>query len=310
MLQRERVLRKHPRLQLIAAHWAGAAGDRTYLEEMLEKYPNMYTEGGAHQPKVEFATLDSAELSFFDRYQDQVMFGTDYMENTFRWLKSYRQRLDMFLPFTEKWPLPDSVMAKYYHGNARRLARARRRERDAHRAPGIHVDARRWRHGHARREASYAARGPGAPVPMAAGGRAARSADSRTPARRHRSLRLTVADSRVRAHGDARVRRRAGPRGVRVNVIAAEGQFVEDGGRVDHRGRALREQHAARRAELDRRARPRRILRRRLRRGRSQSAARSCEPASFERTRQSSDTTSGFDQPGTYVVYARGAGAR
>jgi hypothetical protein len=49
------------------------------------------------------------------------MFGTDYMENTFRWLKSYRQRLDMFLPFTEHWPLADSVMAKYYHGNARRL---------------------------------------------------------------------------------------------------------------------------------------------------------------------------------------------
>src|SRR5262249_50807567 len=59
----------------------------------------------------------------FDRYQDQVMFGTDYMENTFRWLKSYRQRLDMFLPFTEHWPLADSVMAKYYHGNARRLLR-------------------------------------------------------------------------------------------------------------------------------------------------------------------------------------------
>jgi uncharacterized protein len=121
MLQRERVLRKHPRLRLIAAHWAGAAGDRPYLAEVLEKYPNMYTEGGANQPKVEFATLDSAEVAFFLRYQDQVMFGTDYMENTFRWLKSYRQRLDMFLPFTEQWPLPDSVMAKYYHGNARRL---------------------------------------------------------------------------------------------------------------------------------------------------------------------------------------------
>lgn len=121
MLQRERVLRKHPRLRLIAAHWAGTAGDRTYLAELLEKYPNMYTEGGANQPRAEFAQLDSAEAAFFVRYQNQVMFGTDYMEKTFRWLKSYRQRLDMFLPFTEHWPLPDSVMAKYYHGNARRL---------------------------------------------------------------------------------------------------------------------------------------------------------------------------------------------
>ena len=121
MLQRERVLRKHPRLHLIAAHWASAAGDRPYLAELLEKYPNMYTEGGANQPKAEFAVLDSAEAAFFVRYQNQVMFGTDYMEKTFRWLKSYRQRLDMFLPFTENWPLPDSVMRKYYHGNARRL---------------------------------------------------------------------------------------------------------------------------------------------------------------------------------------------
>jgi len=121
MLQRERVLRKHPRLHLIAAHWAGAAGDRPYLAELLEKYPNMYTEGGANQPRAEFAQLDSAEAAFFVRYQNQVMFGTDYMEKSFRWLKSYRQRLDMFLPFTERWPLPDSVMRKYYHGNARRL---------------------------------------------------------------------------------------------------------------------------------------------------------------------------------------------
>ena len=121
MLQRERVLRRHPRLRFIAAHWAGAAGDRPYLAELLEKYPNMYAEGGANQPKAEFAELDSVEAAFFVRYQDQVMFGTDYMEKTFRWLKSYRQRLDMFLPFTEHWPLPDSVMRKYYHGNARRL---------------------------------------------------------------------------------------------------------------------------------------------------------------------------------------------
>lgn len=134
MLERERVLRKHPRLRMIAAHWAGTAGDRPYLEEVLERYPNLFTEGGADQPKVPFTQLDSAEGAFFERYQDQVMFGTDYMESTFGWLKSYRQRLDMFLPFTEHWPLPDSVLAKYYHGNARRLLR----RRDANERPMAH----------------------------------------------------------------------------------------------------------------------------------------------------------------------------
>ena len=134
MLQRERVLRRHPRLRLIGAHWAGGAGDRTYLEEVLERYPNMSAEGGAHQPRVEFAELDTLEIRFFETFQDQVLFGTDYMENTFRWLKSYRQRLDMFLPFSERWPLADSIMTKYYHGNARRLLR----RPDPNRTPVAH----------------------------------------------------------------------------------------------------------------------------------------------------------------------------
>jgi predicted TIM-barrel fold metal-dependent hydrolase len=121
MLERERVLRKHPTLQFIGAHWGGSGDDRGYLEEMLRRYPNFLVEGGAHHDKDAFATLDSAGQRFFDEYQDQLLFGTDYMENTFRWLKSYRQRLDMFLPYTERWPLSDGVRAKYYHANARRL---------------------------------------------------------------------------------------------------------------------------------------------------------------------------------------------
>ena len=121
MLERERVLRRHPRLLMIGAHWASTGDDPAYLDEMLRRYPNFFAEGGAHDAKDQFATLDSASLRMFDEFQDRVLFGTDYMENTFRWLKSYHQRLDMFLPWTEKWPLSDSVRAKYYHGNARRL---------------------------------------------------------------------------------------------------------------------------------------------------------------------------------------------
>ena len=121
MLERERVLRRHPRLLMIGAHWASTGDDPGYLDEMLRRYPNFFAEGGAHDAKDQFATLDSASARMFEQFQDQLLFGTDYMENTFRWLKSYRQRLDMFLPYTERWPLSDSVRAKYYHGNARRL---------------------------------------------------------------------------------------------------------------------------------------------------------------------------------------------
>jgi predicted TIM-barrel fold metal-dependent hydrolase len=229
MLQRERVLRRHPRLRLIAAHW-GAAGDRPYLAELLEKYPNMYTEGGANQPKAEFAQLDSAEAAFFVRYQDQVMFGTDYMEKTFRWLKSYRQRLDMFLPFTERWPLPDSVMRKYYHGNARRLLGRASPNATPIAHPGftsthiagdtVTLDG----------SASYAVRG-----------RALRYQWQQTDGPSVRLLGDTSATARFVANtvGDyafaltvSTDSATSRARGIRVNVVSPNEQFVEDSGRV------------------------------------------------------------------------------
>jgi predicted TIM-barrel fold metal-dependent hydrolase len=121
MLERERVLRRHPHLLMIGAHFGCAIGDESYLAEILERYPNLSIDAGAHDSSDAFAILDSTRQAFFERYQDQILFGTDYMENTFRYLKSYGQRLEMILPFTEAWPLADSVRAKYYNGNARRL---------------------------------------------------------------------------------------------------------------------------------------------------------------------------------------------
>ena len=64
------------------------------------------------------------------------MFGSDYMESTFSWLKSYRQRLDMFLPFSEHWPLPDSVRRKYYHATLVACSGGRARTRRRSPIPG------------------------------------------------------------------------------------------------------------------------------------------------------------------------------
>ena len=306
MLQRERVLRKHPRLKLIGAHWAGTAGDRTYLEEILEKYPNFFTEGGAHQPKVEFATLDSAELAFFERYQDQVMFGTDYMEKTFRWLKSYRQRLDMFLPFTEKWPLPDSVMEKYYHGNARRLLK----RASANEVPVAHpgFTATRFVGDTVALDgsASYAM----ASQPLAyrwrqtEGPRVRLSADT---VARPSFVATTPADLAFElvVNAGAQASR---PRTVRVNVVARDGLFVEEDGRV-----TMDAEHFA--SNL-------------ARGGQAWGTARDLggfagegyvvagpkrgtviEPGTFHSTAPELRYNIWVQQPGTYVVYARGAAA-
>ncbi|MEP6690043.1 MAG: amidohydrolase family protein [Gemmatimonadaceae bacterium] len=306
MLQRERVLRKHPRLKMIGAHWAGTAGDRTYLAEILEKYPNMYTEGGAHQPKVEFAELDSAERAFFERYQDQVMFGTDYMENTFRWLKSYRQRLDMFLPFTERWPLPDSVMEKYYHGNARRLLKRALPNETPIAHPGFTVT-----------------RLVGDTVTL--DGRASRAAAGRTLSYRWRQLegprvRLSVDTAAqtsfvVTAPADlafelvvnsGQVVSR--PRTVRVNGVTPEGLFLEEGGRVTIEAEHFKSSVA--------------------RGGQAWTVARDMagfagdgyvvagpkrgtviEPGTFRSSAPELRYTVWIQQPGTYAVYARGAAA-
>ena len=306
MLQRERVLRKHPRLKLIGAHWAGTAGDRTYMEEILEKYPNMYTEGGAHQPKVEFATLDSAERAFFERYQDQVMFGTDYMANTFRWLKSYRQRLDMFLPFTERWPLPDSVMTKYYHGNARRLLKRANPSEVPVAHPGFTVTRVVGDTVSLDGSASYATPGRAlsyrwrqveGPHVGLDGDTAARASFVATAA-------ADLAFELVVTTGPKASRART----IRVNIIPSDGagQFVEENGRV-----TVEAEHFASTA---------------ARGGQSWSVARDLagysgdgyviagpergtviEPGAFRASAPELRYNIWIDQPGTYAVYARGA---
>ena len=304
MLQRERVLRKHPRLKLIGAHWAGTAGDRTYMEEILEKYPNMFTEGGANQPKVEFAELDSAERAFFERYQDQVMFGTDYMENTFRWLKSYRQRLDMFLPFTEKWPLPDSVMQKYYRGNARRLLKRASPNETPMAHPGFTITRLVGDTVTLDGSASYSVAGQtltyrwrqidGPHVRLSADTIARPSFVATTAA--DLAFELVVTSGPLASR----------PRAVRVNVVSPEDQFVEEDGRVtiDAEHFASNTPRGGQRWELARDlpgfsgdgyviAGPKR--------------GTVIEPGMFHSTAPELRYHLWVQEPGTYVVYARGS---
>jgi predicted TIM-barrel fold metal-dependent hydrolase len=121
MYERERVLRKHPHMILIGAHWGCSFQDLSYLWEVLEKYPNFYTEGMAHIDGDAFGTVDSYEQQFLTVFQDRIMYGTDYMEATFDWLTSYLQRLDMTLPWVEKWPISNEVFEKFYNKNAKKL---------------------------------------------------------------------------------------------------------------------------------------------------------------------------------------------
>ncbi|MBW8041908.1 MAG: amidohydrolase family protein [Planctomycetes bacterium] len=121
MYEYDRVLRKHPKTIHIGAHWASCDGDLPYLWERLDKYPNFYTEGGAHVDNDTFGVVNSYEQQFLETFQDRILFGTDYMENTMVWLTSYLQRLDMMLPFSDTWPVSGTFFEKFYSKNTKKL---------------------------------------------------------------------------------------------------------------------------------------------------------------------------------------------
>jgi len=123
MHQRERVLRRHPRILHIGAHLGCGIGDLWYVAETIERNPNFYIEVFGHQAQDIFGAVDPEEQAFLERFQDQCVLGTDYMEATMPWLTSYRQRLDMLLPYSEGWPVSDAFFQKYYRDNPRKLLR-------------------------------------------------------------------------------------------------------------------------------------------------------------------------------------------
>ena len=262
----------------------------------------MSAEGGAHDPKDEYAELDSAELAFFDRYQDQLMFGSDYMESTFSWLKSYRQRLDMFLPYSERWPLPDGVKRKYYHANARRLLR----RPGANYTPAAHPGFTVTRIvGDTVTLDGRASFGPAGSLRYAwrqTEGATVRLRDDTTS--RPRFVATTAGDLAfelvVRSDSSA-----SRPRSVRVNVISTDSAFQEDSGRV-----VIEAEHFERTVPHN---------------GRSWTLARDQagfesdgyvlagptpasidEPGRLRATSPELRYTMWIQQPGTYVVYARG----
>lgn len=139
--QRERLLRKHPNTVFIGAHMGSNEGDLRSAGHLLDTYPNYYVDISSRLN--ELGRQPRATREFFIRYQDRVLFGTDggYALDTPNWsIEQFFGRYFQFLetdaeyfdyPMAEitkqgAWKvygvhLPDSVLAKVYAGNARRL---------------------------------------------------------------------------------------------------------------------------------------------------------------------------------------------
>jgi uncharacterized protein len=131
LAQRDRMFAKHPHTTFAALHFGSWPENIDFVEQTLEKFPNVMIETGAREGELGRQPLRVRRL--FLKYPDRIMFGTDegaseeMYHNYFRWLETE----DEYFPYAQypaqgRWMiyglgLPDEVLEKVYHKNAERL---------------------------------------------------------------------------------------------------------------------------------------------------------------------------------------------
>ena len=144
---RDNILRKHPKLVMVAAHLGSLEHDLDAIAERFERYPNFNIECAA---RVRYLTRYPAEKvrNFFIKYQDRILYGVDMSWKPYR---EERKPTDAMRQayilrrqerYKEDWAyfagsgettyetrkvqalaLPREVLEKFYNGNARRIYR-------------------------------------------------------------------------------------------------------------------------------------------------------------------------------------------
>ena len=147
LAQRDRMFAKHPHTTFVALHFGSWPENLDFVEQTLQKFPNVMIETGAREGELGRQPRRKREI--FLKYSDRIMFGTDegageaMYQNYFRWLETE----DEYFPYAQypqqgRWmicgmALPDDVLEKVYHGNAEALfARFNSSERRAERGAG------------------------------------------------------------------------------------------------------------------------------------------------------------------------------
>jgi len=135
----ERVLAKHPKLKVIFAHFYFLSDDLPRAAQLLDRYPNVHFDLA---PGIEmlynFTKRPQEAREFFLRYQDRIVFGTDFSTKGLLsriWVMRNFLETDEFfhVPTDDSlfWPdhrsmiqgiaLPADVLRKIYRGNFERL---------------------------------------------------------------------------------------------------------------------------------------------------------------------------------------------
>lgn len=126
----ENAVKKHPNTLFIACHLANQNTDLNKLGNLLDQYPNLYSDISARYS--ENAPVPRYTRAFFEKYQDRLLYGTDMgfdksmYETTFRILESNDEHFYNVELFGYHWPLygfglNDKVLEKLYILNAKRI---------------------------------------------------------------------------------------------------------------------------------------------------------------------------------------------
>lgn len=124
--EQHNIFKKHPNTKFINAHMGWYANDLKKLGELMEAYPNMYTEIGA--VIAELGRQPRAARAFMIKYQDRVMFGKDsWVPDEYETYFRVLETADEYFPYHKRYhafwrmygmELPDDVLKKIYYKNA------------------------------------------------------------------------------------------------------------------------------------------------------------------------------------------------
>ena len=120
------IFAKHPATKFINAHLGWYANDLATLGQLMDKYPNMYSEIGA--VIAELGRQPRFAKAFLTKYQDKVMFGKDawHPEEYYTYFRVLETD-DEYFPYYKKYhaywkmyglDLDDEVLKKIYYKNA------------------------------------------------------------------------------------------------------------------------------------------------------------------------------------------------
>jgi predicted TIM-barrel fold metal-dependent hydrolase len=129
MAEQHRLFARHPNTIFINAHLGWYGHDLGKLGELLDRYPNMYTEIGA--VLAELGRQPRNARAFLTKYQDRVLFGKDLYRpeeyhTYFRVLETADEYFDYYRRRHAFWKmygldLPADVLKKLYYKNALRI---------------------------------------------------------------------------------------------------------------------------------------------------------------------------------------------